>query len=61
MLMPVEEDHKTKGKQWIETEKKQGKANFFEKECLHGRKWEEDVKVIHEKKLWKTKARKGKI
>jgi len=35
--------------------KKQGKANFFEKECLHWRKWEEDDKVIHGK-LWRTRT-----
>ena len=36
MLMPVEEYAKTEGKQWIEKKTKQGKANFFGKECLHG-------------------------
>jgi len=54
MLMPVEEDQRKKMNR--KEGKKQGKANFFEKECLHGRKWEEDDKVIHGK-LWRTRTR----
>jgi len=38
MLMPVEEDQRPKEKNESKRRKKQGKANFFEKECLHGRK-----------------------